>query len=256
MKILEIRHFLNESSKKVEEDEMTSAILSTVPQGGALESGDNYAPGDMRVPKALGKIQKRRKVQEDAEDANSIIYRFMSTNELSSILAENAFGQLLSFENDCGGKRANPAGDFPYFKSFAIKISKPALKDFMAEGADDDIHIICALSLKNLKKAAKAAGCKFIKYVFEKGEYAVNEYEYRIFSKTTKIPVDPKALIRKIIFTKESGKIQPEDIENVLLDLSYSDINVPVEYIKNTLDPKSKKISYKLDENDELIVIK
>jgi hypothetical protein len=40
---------------------MTSAILSTAPQGGALECGDNYAPGDMRVPKVLGKIQRRRK---------------------------------------------------------------------------------------------------------------------------------------------------------------------------------------------------
>jgi ribosomal protein S18 acetylase RimI-like enzyme len=44
-----------------DEDEMTSAILSTAPQGGALECGDNYAPGDMRVPKVLGKIQRRKK---------------------------------------------------------------------------------------------------------------------------------------------------------------------------------------------------
>ena len=44
-----------------DEDEMTSAILSTAPQGGALECSDNYAPGDMRVPKVLGKIQRRRK---------------------------------------------------------------------------------------------------------------------------------------------------------------------------------------------------
>ena len=44
-----------------DEDEMTSAILSTAPQGGALECGDNYAPDDMRVPKVLGKIQRRKK---------------------------------------------------------------------------------------------------------------------------------------------------------------------------------------------------
>ena len=44
-----------------DEDEMTSVILSTAPQGGALECGDNYAPGDMRVPKVLGKIQRRKK---------------------------------------------------------------------------------------------------------------------------------------------------------------------------------------------------
>lgn len=44
-----------------EEDEMTSAILSTAPQGGALHCGDNYAPGDIRAPKLLGKIQKRKK---------------------------------------------------------------------------------------------------------------------------------------------------------------------------------------------------
>ena len=75
MKIAEVRHFLQENfnyhkhinfedymyEKAVEEDEMTSAILSTAPQGGALECGDNYAPGDMRVPKVLGKIQRRKK---------------------------------------------------------------------------------------------------------------------------------------------------------------------------------------------------
>lgn len=44
-----------------DEDEITSAILSTAPQGGALECGDNYAPGDMRVPRVLGKIQRRKK---------------------------------------------------------------------------------------------------------------------------------------------------------------------------------------------------
>ena len=44
-----------------DEDEMTSAILSTASQGGALECGDNYAPGNMRVPKVLGKIQRRKK---------------------------------------------------------------------------------------------------------------------------------------------------------------------------------------------------
>ena len=40
---------------------MTSAILSSAPQGGALECGDNYALDDMRVPKVLGKIERRKK---------------------------------------------------------------------------------------------------------------------------------------------------------------------------------------------------
>lgn len=51
----------NDSDFIKDEDEMTSAILSTAPQGGALECDDNYAPGDMRVPKVLGKIQRRKK---------------------------------------------------------------------------------------------------------------------------------------------------------------------------------------------------
>lgn len=28
--------------------------------GGELENGDNYAPGDTRIPKVLGKVQTRR----------------------------------------------------------------------------------------------------------------------------------------------------------------------------------------------------
>lgn len=259
MKIVEIHRLLTESKKKIDEDEMTSAVLSTAPQGGALQCGDNYASGDMRIPKILSKIQKRRKVQEDAENVNSTIYRFMSIDELSSILGYNAFKELLVFEDDAGKLRSNPAGDdFPYFKSFAYKISEPALRDFMGQGGDE-IHIICELSLKYLKKAAKAAGCKFIKYKFEKGEHAVNEYEYRIFSKVSTIPVDPKELIQRIIFTKESGNIQQEDFKNIvqdiLLDLRYYNIDVPVEYIENVLEQNPKKITYKLDENDDVVEI-
>ena len=259
MKIIEIHRLLTESKKKIDEDEMTSAVLSTTPQGGALQCGDNYASGDMRIPKILSKIQKRRKVQEDAENANSTIYRFMSLDELSSILVNKGFKKLLVFEEDAGKLRSNPAGDdFPYFKSFAYKISEDALRDFMGQGGDE-IHIICELSLEYLKKAAKAAGCKFIKYKFEKGEYAVNEYEYRIFSEDGIIPVDPKKLIRRIIFTKESGNVNEEDIkkivQDILFDLRDYNIDVPVEYIENVLDQNSKKISYKLNENDDVVEI-
>lgn len=254
MKISEIYRFLNESSKNIDEDEMTSAILSTSPQGDSLKCGDNYASGDMRMPKIIGKIQKRRNVQEDAEET-SYVYRYMSINELSNILADNAFGELVSFEDDSEGLRDNPAGDFPYFKSFSFKISKGGLKDYMGDDSSD-IHLICLFSLENLKKTAKKTGTKLIKYKYDKGFGAIEEYEYRLFSKTNKIPINPKALIRKIIFTKQSGDVQPEDIENVLLDLSYANINVPVEFIANPLSAKSKKISYKLDENDEIVVIK
>lgn len=48
-------------SLEKDEDEITSAILSSAPQGGALECGDSYALNDMRVPKVLGKIQRRKK---------------------------------------------------------------------------------------------------------------------------------------------------------------------------------------------------
>ena len=66
MKIAKVLSFIakKQSKKKKtvkDEDEVTSAILSTAPQGGALECGDNYASGDMRVPKVLGKIQRRKK---------------------------------------------------------------------------------------------------------------------------------------------------------------------------------------------------
>ena len=137
MKIVEIHRLLSESKKKFDEDEMTSAILSAAPQGGALECGDNYAPGNMRVPKVLGKIQRRRKTDEDAEDGVQYLYRYMSIDELSSILSENAFTNLIDFKEDSDGLQENPAGDYPYFKSFTYKLTKNGLNDFMGDG-----HII------------------------------------------------------------------------------------------------------------------
>ena len=251
MKILEIRRFLNESSKKVEEDEMTSAILSTAPQGGALECSDNYAPGDMRVPKSFSKIQKRRKVDEDAEEGIQYLYRYMSIDELSSILSENAFTNLLDFKEDSNGLQENPAGDYPYFKSFTYKLTKDGLNYFMGDG-----HIICLFSKENMERMTKMNDTKLMKYKFDKGEGATHEYEYRLFAKQNKVRIDPAQLIRKIVLTKQSGNVELDDIENILLDLSYAGINAPVEFIPNVLSGKSKKISYKLDENDEIVVLK
>lgn len=251
MKILEIRRFLNESSKKVEEDEMTSAILSMAPQGGALECGDNYAPGDMRVPKSFSKIQKRRKADEDAEEGVQYLYRYMSIDELSSILSENAFTNLLDFKEDSNGLQENPAGDYPYFKSFTYKLTKDGLNYFMGDG-----HIICLFSKENMERMTKMNDTKLMKYKFDKGEGAIHEYEYRLFAKQNKVRIDPTQLIRKIVLTKQSGNVELDDIENILLDLSYAGINAPVEFIPNVLSGKSKKISYKLDENDEIVVLK
>ena len=66
MKIAKVLSFINKKQHKKnkivkDEDEMTSAILSTAPQGGALECVDNYASGDMRVPKVFNKIQRRKR---------------------------------------------------------------------------------------------------------------------------------------------------------------------------------------------------
>ena len=266
MKIAEVRHFLQENfnyhkhinfedymyEKAVEEDEMTSAILSTAPQGGALECGDNYAPGDMRVPKVLGKIQRRRKTDEDAEDTFTPLYRYMDLEELNNIIAYNAFTDLIDFEDDCEGKIQNPAGMLPFFKSFTYKLTKNGLNDFMGEN-----HIICVFSGEAIKAtSAKNNKTKLIKYEFDNAPGSIHEYEYRLFSEANRVPVQPVNIIKKIIFCKQSGKVNRDDIESLLLDLSYSGINVPVEYIANPINAKSKKIIFSLDENDSLVETK
>ena len=251
MKIVEIRRLLTESKKKIDEDEMTSAVLSTAPQGGALQCGDNYASGDMRIPKILSKIQKRRKTDEDAEDGVQYLYRYMSMDELSSILSENAFTRLLDFKEDSNGLQENPAGDYPYFKSFTYKLTKNGLNDFMGDG-----HIICLFSKENMERMSEMNNTKLVKYKFDKGEGSIHEYEYRLFAKQNKVKINPAQLIRKIVLTKQSGNVELDDIESILLDLSYAGINAPVEFIPNVLTGKGKKITYKLDENDEIVAIK
>ena len=132
MKIAEVRQFLSESfnfskhinfedymaSKPVEEDEMTTAILGGTPAD-TLHSGDNYASGDNRCPMIMGKIQKRRKKDEDSEEMFTPLYRYMDLEELNNIIAYNAFTDLLDFEEDSEGKVQNPAGMLPFFKSFS-----------------------------------------------------------------------------------------------------------------------------------------
>lgn len=250
MKIVEIHRLLTES-KKIDEDEMTSAVLSAAPQGGALECGDNYTSGDMRIPKILSKIQKRRKTDEDAEDGVQYLYRYMSIGELSSILSENAFTRLLDFKEDSNGLQENPAGNYPYFKSFTYKLTKNGLNDFMGDG-----HIICLFSKENMERMCEMNDMKLVKYKFDKGKGSIHEYEYRLFAKEKNVSIDPTKLIRKIVLTKQSGNIELDDIENILLDLDYFGVNAPVEFIPNVLTGKGKKITYKLNENDEIVAIK
>lgn len=234
-----------------EEDEMTTAILGGTPSD-TLHSGDNYASGDMRVPKVLGKIQRRRKTDEDAEDAFTPLYRYMDLEELNNIIAYNAFTDLIDFEDDCEGKIQNPAGMLPFFKSFTYKLTKNGLNDFMGEN-----HIICVFSGEAIKAtSAKNNKTKLIKYEFDNAPGSIHEYEYRLFSEANRVPVQPVNIIKKIIFCKQSGKVNRDDIESLLLDLSYSGINVPVEYIANPINAKSKKIIFSLDENDSLVETK
>lgn len=253
MKILEIYRLLTESKRKVDEDEMGSVMLSSAPQGGALECGDNYASGDNRVPQVFGKIQKRRKKDEDNEEKEEKIqylYRYMSIDELSSILSYSAFTRLVDFKDDSEGRVQNPAGNLPFFKSFTYKLTKDGLADYMGNK-----HLICLFSFKNLKRIADAQGLKLIEYKFDNSKGSIHEYEYRLFAPSTKVSVDPSAIIRKVIFTKQSGNVDLDDIEGLLLDFKDFGINAPVEFIPNVLSSKNKKISYKLDENDSIIAI-
>ena len=205
-----------------DEDEMTSAILSTAPQGGALECGDNYAPGDMRVPKFLGKVQKRKK-DEDSEDiSSSILYRYMSISELEDILAYNAFKNLINFFDDSEGLRKNPAGQLPFFKSFTTKITQEALNDFM--GPDHIIVLFDATVLAN--SSTKFSKCKLLPYNFDEGDGAIHEYEYRLFSEHNRVPVNPGKAIKGIIFCPEGGEISPEEKEEILLNLDYVGVDM------------------------------
>lgn len=230
-----------------EEDEMTTSILSAAPQGGALNCGDNYVPGDMRTPTIFGKVQKRKK----DEDTESIIpkefYRYMSMDEISDILSYGAFRNLIDHEDDSEGRVKNPAGNLPYFKSFTYKLTKNGLLDFMGDG-----HAICVFDGPAMVKLAKTNKCKFLEYVFDNAPGSIHEYEYRLYSKTDNVPVDLSTVLKKVIFCKNSGIFKENDIENMLLDFSYNNINVPVVYIANPLTDKGKKFVYSLDKDENL----
>jgi hypothetical protein len=94
---------------------------------------------------------------------------------------------------------------------------------------------------------------KLIEYTFDNSPGSIHEYEYRLFSQHSRIPVVPSKIIKEIIFCAQSGTVDEDDIENLLLDLSYSNVNVPVYYIKNPLRMNGKKVKFSLNEDDELI---
>lgn len=54
----------SKNNKVVEEDEMNVTTLNPGAPIDNLESGDFYAPGDFRIPKILGKVQRRRKTKK------------------------------------------------------------------------------------------------------------------------------------------------------------------------------------------------
>lgn len=224
-----------------EEDEMTSVVL-----GG--EPGVQYAEGDFRIPAILGKVQKRRK-EEDAEMSYKPLYRYMDIEELNNILAYNALTNLLDFDEDADYKIQNPAGQLPFFKSFTTRITKNALSDFMG-----DNHIICVFDARELAKtSAPTNKTKLLPYTFDSASGAIHEFEMRLFSEHNKVPVVPSKVIKEVIFCKQSGKVDNDDIENLLLDLRDSGVNVPVSYIANPLTGKGQRIKFSLNENDELV---
>lgn len=241
MKISQVLNIISESFKKVEEDESSSAIL-----GGEL--GAQYAEGDFRTSAILGKVQKRKK-EEDAETSYKPLYRYMNIEELNSILAYNAFTQLLDFDEDADYKVQNPAGLLPFFKSFTTRITREALNDFMG-----DNHIICVFDARELAKTSTATNkTKLLDYVFDDASGAIHEHEVRLFSEYNRVPVVPSKVIKEVIFCKQSGEVEQDDIENLLLDLRDSGVNVPVYYVANPLTNKGQKIKFSLDENDELV---
>ena len=230
-----------------DEDEMTSAILSTAPQGGELVSGDNYATNDMRMPKVFGKIQKRKKEESAESVMPKELYRYMSIAEINDILSYKAFRHLIDHEDDSEGKVKNPAGNLPYFKSFTYKLTKEGILDFMG-----DEHAICIFDANALKKVAKANKCKLLEYVFDNSIGSIHEYEYRLYSKNTFVPVNLSSVLKKVILCKESGIFKESDIEEMLTDFSYQNINAPIIYIANPLTNKGKKFAYSLDEDGNL----
>ena len=240
MKIGELLNLINEG-------EMTSAILSADPQGGALECGDIHAPDDMRIPNVLGKVQKRKR-EEDSEDAvPTTLYRYMSIKELEDIIAYNAFKNLLDFDEDSEGLRKNPAGSLPYFKSFTTKITGAALRDFM--GPD---HIIV---LFDPRAFPKSSNYKLLPYNFDDADGANHEYEYRLFSKDISAPINLTKAIKGIIFCPQGGKIDPETKEEILLNLDYAGVDMHKKgraYEIHRWKPMQRSFLY-LSEDDEMI---
>ena len=230
-----------------DEDEMTSAILSTAPQGGELVSGDNYATNDMRIPRVFGKMQKRKKEESAESIMPKVFYRYMSIEEINDILSYNAFRRLIDHDDDSEEKVKNPAGNLPYFKSFTYKLTENDILDFMGDG-----HVICVFDANALKKVAKANKCKLLEYVFDNSVGSIHEYEYRLYSKNTSVPVNLSSVLKKVILCEESGVFEESDIEEMLTDFSYNNINVPVVYIANPLTGKGEKFAYSLDEDENL----
>lgn len=237
-----------------DEDEMTSAILSTAPQGEALECNDNYTPDDMRVPKVFSKIQKRKKDEDSEEIAGSILYRYMSIEELYNILSYDSFTELVNFYDDCEGLRKNPAGQLPFFKSFTTKITEAGLEDFMGPE-----HIIVLFDAKVLANSStKFSKCKLLPYTFDDKDGAIHEYEYRLFSEHNRVPINPKKAIKGIIFCPEGGNISSKNKEQVLLSLDYAGIDMHnFGKVQNILSWKPLLRSFlRLDENDDIISTK
>lgn len=166
---------------------------------------------------------EKYKKDEDSEDViPPILYRYMSIGELEDILAYNAFKDLINFFDDSEGLRENPAGQLPFFKSFSSKITQEALEDFMGPN-----HIIVLFDTKVLANSStKFSKCKLLPYVFDEGDGAINEYEYRLFSEHNRVPVNPGKAIKGIIFCPEGGEISPEDKEEILLNLDYAGVDM------------------------------
>lgn len=166
---------------------------------------------------------EKYKKDEDSEDViPPILYRYMSIGELEDILAYNAFKDLINFFDDSEGLRENPAGQLPFFKSFSSKITQEALEDFMGPN-----HIIVLFDTKVLANSStKFSKCKLLPYVFDEGDGAINEYEYRLFSEHNRVPVNLGKAIKGIIFCPEGGEISPEDKEEILLNLDYAGVDM------------------------------
>ena len=250
MRIEKILRILSESFNKKklsEEDEMASAILSTAPQGGELVSGDNYVTNDMRIPKVFGKMQKRKKEESAESVMPKEFYRYMSIAEINDILSYDAFRGLIDHEDDSEGKVKNPAGNLPFFKSFTYKLTENGILDFMGDG-----HAICVFDANALKKVAEANDCKLLEYVFDNSVGSIHEYEYRLYSENPSVPVNLSSVLKEVILCEESGVFEESDIEEMLTDFSYNNINAPVVYIANPLTGEGEKFAYSLDENENL----